>query len=295
MLGLKRGTVRLLPHEKAWEAEAEQTIIMLRKLLGDDAKEIQHVGSTAVPTICAKPIIDIALAVNSFDDVMKHLPTLQAAGFYYRAQNDIPNQKLFACGSFYDGTGDLQTHFIHVVLTDSAQWRDYILFRDYLNRHSDTAKAYENLKLSLAEAAPADAGRERYLQGKRDFIAAVLRKALASSYLGQIVEIEIDRPLGSTHPKHPDLIYPVNYGFIPGVFGGDGEEMDVYLLGVDKPVSKYSAQIIAIVHRLDDEEDKLVGAPVGTHFTKTEIEKSVAFQERYFKTEVEAGVCSGCR
>ena len=295
MLGLKRGTVRLLPHEKAWEAEAEQTIIMLRKLLGDDAKEIQHVGSTAVPTICAKPIIDIALAVNSFDDVMKHLPTLQAAGFYYRAQNDIPNQKLFACGSFYDGTGDLQTHFIHVVLTDSAQWRDYILFRDYLNRHSDTAKAYESLKLSLAEAAPADAGRERYLQGKRDFIAAVLRKALASSYLGQIVEIEIDRPLGSTHPKHPDLIYPVNYGFIPGVFGGDGEEMDVYLLGVDKPVSKYSAQIIAIVHRLDDEEDKLVGAPVGTHFTKTEIEKSVAFQERYFKTEVEAGVCSGCR
>ena len=165
-------------------------------------------------------------------------------------------------------------------MTDSAQWRDYILFRDYLNRHSDTAKAYENLKLSLAEAAPADAGRERYLQGKRDFIAAVLRKALASSYLGQIVEIEIDRPLGSTHPKHPDLIYPVNYGFIPGVFGGDGEEMDVYLLGVDKPVSKYSAQIIAIVHRLDDEEDKLVGAPVGTHFTKTEIEKSVAFQER---------------
>lgn len=295
MLGLQRGTVRLYPHETAWEAEAEHTIIMLQKLLGDDAKEIQHVGSTAVPAICAKPIIDIALAADSFDDVMKHLPKLQAAGFYYRAQNNISGQKLFACGSFYDGTGDLQTHFIHVVLTDSEQWRDYILFRDYLNQHADTAKAYESLKLSLAEAAPADAGRERYLQGKRDFIAAVLRKALASSYLGQIVEIEIDRPLGSAHPKHPDLIYPVNYGFIPGVFGSDGEEMDVYLLGVDKPVSKYSAQIIAIVHRLDDEEDKLVGAPVGTHFTKTEIEKSVAFQERYFKTEVEAGVCSGCR
>lgn len=287
MLGLKRGTVRLLPHETAWEAEAERTIMMLQKLLGDDAKEIQHVGSTAVPAICAKPIIDIALAVNSFDDVMKHLPKLQAAGFYYRAQNDIPNQKLFACGSFYDGTGDLQTHFIHVVLTDSAQWRDYVLFRDYLNQHLDTAKAYESLKLSLAEAAPIDAGRERYLQGKRDFIAAVLRKALAASFLGQIVEIEIDRPLGSAHPQHPDLIYSVNYGFIPGVFGGDGEEMDVYLLGVGRPVFKYSAQVIAVVHRLDDEEDKLVGAPVGTHFTKTEIEKSIAFQEQYFKTEVE--------
>lgn len=287
MLGLQRGTVRLYPHETAWEAEAEHTIIMLQKLLGDDAKEIQHVGSTAVPAICAKPIIDIALAADSFDDVMKHLPKLQAAGFYYRAQNNISGQKLFACGSFYDGTGDLQTHFIHVVLTDSEQWRDYILFRDYLNQHADTAKAYESLKLSLAEAAPVDAGREQYLQGKKDFIAAVLRKALADSFLGQIVEIKIDRPLGSAHPKHLDLIYPVNYGFIPGVFGGDGEEMDVYLLGVDGPVFKSSAQIIAVVHRLDDEEDKLVGAPVGTHFTKAEIEKSVAFQEQYFKTEVE--------
>ena len=287
MIGLKRGTVRLYPHETAWEAEAECTIIILQKILGDDAKEIQHVGSTAVPTIYAKPIIDIAVAVNSFDDVMKYLPKLQAAGFYCRAQNDIPNQKLFACGSFYDGTGDLQTHFIHVVLTDSAQWRDYILFRDYLNQHLDTAKAYESLKFSLAEAAPVDAGRERYLQGKRDFIAAVLRKALVSSYLGRMVEFEIDRPLGSAHPKHPDLIYPVNYGFIPGVFGGDGEELDVYLLGVDEPEFKYTAQIVAVVHRLDDEEDKLVGAPVGTHFTKTEIEKSVAFQEQYFKTEVE--------
>ena len=287
MLGLQRGTVRLYPHETAWEAEAEHTIIMLQKLLGDDAKEIQHVGSTAVPAICAKPIIDIALAADSFDDVMKHLPKLQAAGFYYRAQNNISGQKLFACGSFYDGTGDLQTHFIHVVLTDSEQWRDYILFRDYLNQHADTAKAYESLKLSLAEAAPVDAGRERYLQGKRDFIAAVLRKALEASFLGQIVEIKIDRPLGSAHPKHPDLIYPVNYGFIPGVFGDDGKELDVYLLGVGKPVFKYPAQIIAVVHRLDDEEDKLVGAPVGTHFTKAEIKKSVAFQEQYFKTEVE--------
>ena len=287
MLGLQRGTVRLYPHEKAWEAEAQRTIKTLGKILGDDAKEIQHVGSTAVPTICAKPIIDIALAVNSFDDVMKHLPKLQAAGFYYRAQNNISGQKLFACGSFYDGTGDLQTHFIHVVLTDSEQWRDYILFRDYLNQHADTAKAYESLKLFLAEAAPVDAGREQYLQGKKDFIAAVLRKALAASFLGQIVDIKIDRLLGSAHPKHLDLIYPVNYGFIPGVFGGDGEEMDVYLLGVDGPVFKSSAQIIAVVHRLDDEEDKLVGAPVGTHFTKAEIEKSVAFQEQYFKTEVE--------
>ena len=118
MLGLQRGTVRLYPHETAWEAEAEHTIIMLQKLLGDDAKEIQHVGSTAVPTICAKPIIDIALAVNSFDDVMKYLPKLQAAGFYYRAQNDIHGSILLDCTNDYEV---IESSYIHGWNT----WRIY--------------------------------------------------------------------------------------------------------------------------------------------------------------------------
>ena len=89
------------------------------------------------------------------------------------------------------------------------------------------------------------------------------------SYLGKEVEIKIDRPLGSTHPKHKNIVYPINYGYIPEVFSADGEELDVYLLGVDEPVTEYTARIIAIVHRRDDNEDKLIAVPEGISFTNS--------------------------
>ena len=114
------------------------------------------------------------------------------------------------------------------------------------------------------------------------------RKAQVQSFLGKSVIIGIDRPIGYIHRKENySLTYPVNYGYIPGVLGGDGEELDVYLLGVNEPVEEYECRIIAIVHRHNDIEDKLVGAPVGKKFTKEEIENAIHFQEQYYDTEVE--------
>lgn len=114
------------------------------------------------------------------------------------------------------------------------------------------------------------------------------RKAQVKSYLGKVVGIGIDRPIGYVHKKEKySLTYPVNYGYIPNVLGGDGEELDVYLLGVNEPVEEYECRIIAIAHRHNDVEDKLVGAPVGVSFTKNEIEKAIDFQEQYYETEVE--------
>ena len=114
------------------------------------------------------------------------------------------------------------------------------------------------------------------------------RKNLVKSYLGKTVDIKIDRPIGYVHKKENYcLTYPINYGYIPGVIGGDGEELDVYLLGVNEPVTEYKAQIIGIIHREDDVEDKLVAAPINTFFTKGEIEQYVHFQEQYYKTTVE--------
>lgn len=104
--------------------------------------------------------------------------------------------------------------------------------------------------------------------------------------MGTILTVKIDRPLGSTHPKHPDLIYPVNYGYIPGLFAPDGEEQDVYLLGVDKPVKEFTGELIAVIHRLNDVEDKWVIAPLGMKFSREEIVRQVAFQERYFQSEL---------
>ncbi len=177
MIGLKRGAVQLCEHEKEWETEAQHTIARLRKILGDAAKDIQHVGSTSILSIKAKPIIDIAVAVDDFSDVLAVEKELKDAGFYYRPQVDLGEQLLFASGNYYEGTGDLQTHFIHVVKTNSEDWTNYINFRDYLNQTPLAAKAYEDLKVSLAEQVPADGGRDAYLKGKHDFIVHILRKA----------------------------------------------------------------------------------------------------------------------
>lgn len=286
MIGCTRGTVKLCEHEKEWEIEAKNTISRLKRILGDLIKDIQHVGSTAILSIKAKPIIDIAVAVDDFDAVLRLEKELKDSGFYYRP-NALGNQLLFACGSFYEGTGNRQTHFIHIVRTNSMDWINYINFRDYLNKTPSAAKKYEDLKISLARQTPADSGREKYTKGKHDFIANILRKALVTSYLGKTVTIKMDRPIGSIHPKHPDLVYPINYGYIPNVFGGDGEELDVYLLGVDVPVEEYTARIIGIVHRRNDVEDKLIAAPEGFYFDQQQMAKAVCFQEQYYESEIE--------
>lgn len=115
------------------------------------------------------------------------------------------------------------------------------------------------------------------------------RKVLVSSYLGKTVRIKIDRPIGYVHKKPgKTLVYPINYGYIPGVLGGDGEELDVYLLGVDEPVEEFEGRIIGIVYRQNDVEDKLIMAPAGAAFDKKTIEKQIDFQEKYYITSVEA-------
>lgn len=104
--------------------------------------------------------------------------------------------------------------------------------------------------------------------------------------IGDIVRVVVDRPLGSVHPKHKDIVYPVNYGYIPGVMAPDGEEQDAYILGIDEPVSEFTGRIIAVIHRLDDVEDKWVVAPENAVFTPAQIMEQVAFQEQYFKTVI---------
>lgn len=106
-------------------------------------------------------------------------------------------------------------------------------------------------------------------------------------WLGRTVTMETDRPIGYTHEKNGHrFTYPINYGYIPGVIGGDGEELDVYLLGVDHPVESFTGRIIAAVLRTDDEEDKLVMAPDGMTFSAEEVRRAVYFQERYHESVI---------
>ncbi len=114
------------------------------------------------------------------------------------------------------------------------------------------------------------------------------REENIASWLDKTIEIRIDRPMGSAHPRKPSLIYPINYGYIPGVPGGDGSDQDVYLMGVDQPVEAYTARVIGVIHRRDDVEDKLVAAPEGMVFTQDQIAQAVNFVERFFDSRVEA-------
>lgn len=111
-------------------------------------------------------------------------------------------------------------------------------------------------------------------------------QAEINSVIGRIVTVTVDRPLGSYHPEHRDMYYPINYGYVEGIIAPDGEEQDAYILGVDEAVEKFVGTIIAIVHRNDDVEEKWVVAPEGMTFTKEEIRERIHFQEQYFDSEI---------
>ena len=104
-------------------------------------------------------------------------------------------------------------------------------------------------------------------------------------YLEKTLEVKIDRPFGSKHPKH-GFIYPVNYGYVPNTISGDGEELDCYVLGVFEPLETFNGKCIAIIHRLDDNDDKLIIVPENKSFSNQEIRALTEFQERFFKSEI---------
>lgn len=101
-------------------------------------------------------------------------------------------------------------------------------------------------------------------------------------YIGKVLDVEIDRKFGSKHPNH-GFIYPVNYGYIPNTVSGDGEELDCYVLGVFEPVDSFKGKCIAIVHRTNDDDDKLIVVPENVEYSNDAINALVEFQERFFE------------
>ena len=169
-LGLCRGKVAVEPYDYEWEITAQQTITTLKKVLGTLIIDAQHIGSTSIKGICAKPIIDIAIGVSDFHVIPEMIQRLEGNGFIYRGQ-DHPDQYLFVCGD-----NDVRTHHIHVVIYGSDEWNDYVNMRDYLNSHSEDAATYSALKESLAKQYSDDRGT--YTAMKSDMIKEILMKAL---------------------------------------------------------------------------------------------------------------------
>lgn len=161
---------------------------------------------------------------------------------------------------------------------------DEMLLFAFFDAFPQAAEKYETEKNSLLQNQRDCAV---YDDAARDIYAFYLRKALIWSYIGREVHVVIDRPIGYLHRKEKyTLSYPVNYGYIPGVLGGDGEELDVYVLGTDEPLEEFDGRIIASVQRRDDVEDKLVAAPIGYNATDAEIRAAVFFQEKYYDSVI---------
>ena len=108
-----------------------------------------------------------------------------------------------------------------------------------------------------------------------------MKKINAKDFIGKEVEIVIDRALGTKHPNH-GFIYTVNYGYVPNVISGDGEELDAYLLGVFDPVESYKGKCIAVIHRTNDDDDKIIVVPESVNYTDEQIRALTEFQERFF-------------
>lgn len=163
MIGLKRGTVKLMPHNKGWFSIFEKEKKLLKKKLGNLAIDIQHIGSTSISRIPAKPIIDIAVGVRSLKDVKKFPKLLKSSG-YKLIEEAGTSYRIF----FSKGAEMKRTHHLHVMKYNGRVWKKDILFRDYLRNHKVRAKQYTNLKKSLAKRFSKE--RLAYTANKSGFI-----------------------------------------------------------------------------------------------------------------------------
>ena len=166
-----RGTVLLNEHDETWEIQAEAACANLKELLGDAAIDIQHVGSTSVPGLAAKPILDLVIGVRELSDLDPYVEKLARADIREVFQ-DLPGQRLFVMGDF---AKDTRTHHIHAVRWNDSAWKNYIRFRDYLRIFEEKRAEYEAEKRRLAALYPAN--RLAYTEGKAQLIEKLLKEA----------------------------------------------------------------------------------------------------------------------
>lgn len=163
-VGLERGTVQLQVYDPGWANEYEQERQRLLDVFGNKLIAIEHIGSTSVPGLSAKPIIDMIAAVDSFDDLKGFIEPLQKLGYEYMPQRMFDDRKFFPKGSRSN-----RTHHLNIVLKDDVdQWDSPLLFREYLRNHQDARDEYARLKSMLAEEY--GDSREMYTKSKDDFI-----------------------------------------------------------------------------------------------------------------------------
>jgi len=160
--------IELVPYTPRWSVLFAEEQAQLDAVLGTAVRAIEHIGSTAIPGIVAKPILDIGIAVDSFEEAAALVPAIVGLGYTYRGEYSIPRRHYFV-------KGKPRTHHLHMVEISSEGWRNNLLFRDYLRNHPDTAAAYAQLKQELAISTQGD--RVLYTDSKAPFVRQVLEMA----------------------------------------------------------------------------------------------------------------------
>jgi GrpB-like predicted nucleotidyltransferase (UPF0157 family) len=171
MVGLERGTVEIESHREAWHREYEAEVERLEGIAGDRIQRFEHVGSTAVRGLAAKPIIDLVAVVPDPEVARDLVPTLEDAGYEHRPDPDVPDRVFLA-----RGPPEERTHYLSLATADSEYLREAIAFREYLRENPGTRREYESLKRDLAAANPDD--RAAYTEAKSAFVEGVLQRAL---------------------------------------------------------------------------------------------------------------------
>ena len=173
-IGLRRGTVRLVAHHSGWAANFDGEKQLLLKTLGEKVVDIRHIGSTSIPGMPAKPIIDILAAVQKLADVETFAQGLSQIGYKDKGSGGVSGRRYFVKG------GEVQrTHHLNFCEPNSVFWRSHLAFREYLERHPESAREYAALKRRLADEFPNDRGA--YTDGKEEFVRSVLDRAMGNT------------------------------------------------------------------------------------------------------------------
>ena len=276
MLGLKKGAAEFYAHDALWISEAEKTITQLRAVFKDYACDIQHIGSTAVKKIKAKPVIDIAVGVTDIKVVEILKNKLRFNGYIYdNARSNEQRRIFFKLKYSVKDAINLKTHNIYIVAHNCRLWLDYIIFRDYLNMNEYKAREYENLKLTLngkfKHALPS------YIKAKSDFIRKTIDDNFYAMLLGKVITITLDTKSSVNYPKVGDGIYPVAYGTAESL-----QNQDIYVIGgynLDY-TRKFKGKIIAYISNRYDNSKVWIAAKDGDIFYKPEILEAVDFQKK---------------
>jgi len=256
--------VSIYPFDPKGKALGEAIVKQIKNHFPD--LEVLFMGSVALGISGQKDIDIYALAdPKDFD---KYLPTFE------KLFGKIDKQGKYVKKAFVEWKFQKDGYEIEIYLTEPPERQ--IKVYEILKSNQILLKEYEDLKLSFNGKSYKD-----YQKAKYEFYNRIL-PTNAKDFLGKVAEVIMDRPLGSKHPKH-SFEYEANYGYIPNTKSPDGEELDAYYLGVNKPLKKAKGVCIAIIHRTNDNDDKLVIVPKGVKLTDEEINKQTRFQEQWFK------------